>query len=191
MDPKVKVKLFATIERGALAKVVAIVVHQTGAPTAASTLECYKSVANGAHFLIDKDGAIYQTARMTQRTYHVGRIRSRCLETHQCQAAEEKAAKALLYTRGQSYSARTNLLSESEKTKTYPNRYPTNDDSIGIEVVGGTTAGGYEHPTAAQAASVRWLVAELQRDLKLGGQDVYRHPDVSYKNVTEAKEVQW
>ena len=81
-DPKVKLKMFATIERGLLKKVAAIVVHQTGAATAESTFQSYKGPANGAHFLIDKDGTIYQTARLTQRTFHVGKIKSRCLETH-------------------------------------------------------------------------------------------------------------
>lgn len=42
--------------------VYGIVVHQTGAATAKSTLASYRNPgANGAHFLIDKNGHIYQT----------------------------------------------------------------------------------------------------------------------------------
>jgi len=191
VDPKVKLKVFPTIERGTLKEAVAIVVHQTGASSAESTFQSYRGKANGAHFLVDKDGTIYQTARLTQRTFHVGKIRSRCLETHQCTAAEQQSARAVLHTPGQSYGSRTNLLSQFEKPKPYPKRYPTNDEAIGIEVVGGTPKGAYEPPTPAQNLAVKWLVAELQRELALTGSDVYRHPDIAYKNPTEAKGVQW
>jgi N-acetyl-anhydromuramyl-L-alanine amidase AmpD len=50
-----------------------IIVHQTGSPTARSTLNGYGVArANGAHFLIDKDGTIYQTASVLKQTAHVG-----------------------------------------------------------------------------------------------------------------------
>src|SRR5579863_5576647 len=79
---RVIVKIFPAIERGPMNVVNGIVVHQTDAPTAQSTFESYKNKgANGAHFLIDKDGVIYQTASLRQRTYHVGRVKSRCILT--------------------------------------------------------------------------------------------------------------
>lgn len=56
---------------------------------------------------------------------------------------------------------------------------------------GCTKQGTCEIPTPAQTLSIRWLVAELQRELALIGEDVYRHPDIAYKNATEAKGVQW
>ncbi|WP_275957694.1 N-acetylmuramoyl-L-alanine amidase [Rosenbergiella gaditana] len=62
---RIIVKRFSTIERGKLDKVNGIIVHQTNSPTAQSTFNSYNQTsANGAHFLIDKDGKIYQTASL-------------------------------------------------------------------------------------------------------------------------------
>lgn len=192
IDPKVTLKISSTIERGPLLTVNAIVVHQTGAATATSSLESYKGDANGAHFLIDKDGTIYQTARVNQMTYHVGRIKSRCLETHTCAKEETKAINALLHAPNLSYQARIGNLSDYEKTKTYPDRYPSNGDSIGIELVGETEAtGSYVTPTAAQTAALKYLVEVLQKELKLTSTEVFRHPEVSYKEPSEAKDATW
>ena len=80
VDGKVILRRFPTIEHGKLAGVQAIVVHQTDAPTAQHTFNSYTAGGNGAHFLIDKNGLIYQTASMNMRCYHVGRlIKSKCL----------------------------------------------------------------------------------------------------------------
>lgn len=191
IDVQVEQRIQATIERGALNDIHAIVVHQTGGATAQSTFESYKGDANGAHFLIDKDGSIYQTARVTRQTYHVGKIKSRCLETHLCTPEEKKDAKDILFAPKKSYSTRTNELAQFEAKKDYPARYPTNADSIGIELVGGTTEGKYESPPPAQNESLKWLIGELEAALKLGEQDVYRHPQVSYKETTEAGGAKW
>jgi hypothetical protein len=61
-----------------------IIVHQTGSPTARSTLNSDGPRANGAHFLIDKDGTIYQTASLLKQTAHVGRLRARCIARSIC-----------------------------------------------------------------------------------------------------------
>lgn len=61
-----------------------VIVHQTDASTAASSLAAYKIRAIGVHFLIDKDGTIYQTAAVTKRVSHVGKLRARCLAEHRC-----------------------------------------------------------------------------------------------------------
>ena len=80
VDAKVILRRFSAIEHGKLAGVQAIVVHQTDAPTAQHTFNSYTAGGNGAHFLIDKTGQIYQTASMNMRYYHVGRlIKSKCL----------------------------------------------------------------------------------------------------------------
>ncbi|MCQ8104377.1 N-acetylmuramoyl-L-alanine amidase [Methylomonas sp. SURF-2] len=99
-------KVNSAIEKGALSVVHAIVVHQTGAATAGSSFSSYDSGNNGAHFLIDKDGTIYQTARIDQKCWHVGNIRSRCQEMKSCTADELKELNALLFKKGESYSAR-------------------------------------------------------------------------------------
>ncbi|KGD70386.1 hypothetical protein HA49_20910 [Tatumella morbirosei] len=79
VDAERIIKRFSTIERGKLDKVNGIVVHQTGDSTAEISFNSYKHTgANGAHFLIDKDGNIYQTASVFKVTNHVGNIRSRC-----------------------------------------------------------------------------------------------------------------
>ena len=192
IDSKVTLKISSTIERGALAKVNALVIHQTGAATTESTLASYKGKTNGAHFLIGKDGAIYQTARVTQMTYHVGKIKSRCLETHACTEAEQKSAKDLLFAKGKGFGTRINDLAAAEGKKPFPQRYPMNSDSLGIELVGETNKqGSYVTPTAAQTTALKFLVGELQTQLGLQTTEVFRHPEVSYKQPSEAKDAAW
>lgn len=110
------------IERGDMSQVNGIVIHQTGASTAASTFSSYaKRGANGAHFLIDKDGTIYQTASLLKATNHVGKLRSRC-------EAEQSCPKS---------NSSVNDMHDRETAKNAGERYPSNQDAIGIELVGG------------------------------------------------------
>jgi len=84
------------IEHGAMtaATIRGIIVHQTGSGSAASTLSSYQRAgANGAHFLIDKDGTTYQVASMFKKSWHVGKLRAKCLEIHTCSPQEVKATK--------------------------------------------------------------------------------------------------
>ena len=63
VDARVRRAISPALERGEMNVVNGIIVHQTNSPTAAATLNGYKRPkSNGAHFLIDKDGTIYQTA---------------------------------------------------------------------------------------------------------------------------------
>lgn len=59
---------FQGIEKGSreLERIVGIIIHQTDSPTAQATLNAYNSGGNSAHFLIGKDGHIYQTASLLQ-----------------------------------------------------------------------------------------------------------------------------
>ena len=72
-----------------------------------------------------------------------------------------------------------------------------NEDSIGIEIVGkaksGTKVGSkvYENINSDQNASLKWLIHELYKLLNLDDEDVYTHPQVSRKNVTEASTAKW
>ena len=50
----------------------------------------------GAHFLIDTDGTIYQTASLDKKTQHVGKIRSRCYEEEICSEKETKIIKPIV-----------------------------------------------------------------------------------------------
>lgn len=190
-DPRVKPRIAKTIQRGAMAAVHGIIVHQTGGATAQSSLDSYKKAdANGAHFLVDKDGTIYQTASLYQKTWHVGKLKARCLVEKTCTPAEIKAYKRWDPTG----------MNTAESAKSVPQRYPSNADSVGIELVGqalpidpkkkdGATA--YEAVTVEQNASLKWLVAELERLLGVPTTEVFRHPEVSWKNDTEASTAQW
>ena len=104
---------------------IAIVLHRTESSTAASTLETWKTRPYGTHFLIDTDGTIYQCASLYKYTQHVGDIKAKNLELNGKNSADYK-----IYT-GKTYQK----VSDIEKTKSYPDRYPINSDSIGIEVV--------------------------------------------------------
>lgn len=181
------------IEKGALSSINALVVHQTGGSNAQSALDNYKAGGAGAHFLVDKDGTIYQTARVDQKCWHLGNIRSRCYEAKTCTADELKKVEAILFKKGESYSLRVKSLSGHEATKSYPVRYPTNEDSLGIELVGSFNARGkiYDTVTKQQNESLSWLISALQGALKLTADDVYRHPQVSHKQATEADTAGW
>ncbi len=85
-----------------------------------------------------------------------------------------------------------------ELKKAPPNRYPSNIDSIGIELVGksfpppsGRGEPLYEAVTAKQNFNLRWLVRELTETLHLNAREVFRHPLVSRKTSTEAATARW
>ena len=182
-------KIYPTLEHGPMAHVHGIVVHQTGGRTIDSTFSNYeKKGADGAHFLIDKDGTIYQTASLMRMTWHVGKMQSRCLIQKKCPPAEIKAGLAL---KGRSLT----LLSQHETAKNWPDRFPNNTDAIGIELVGFYTGSDsnavYDPVTEAQQASLKWLIGELELTLGISPNEVYRHPEVGLKNLTEAKTARW
>jgi N-acetyl-anhydromuramyl-L-alanine amidase AmpD len=92
---------FPLIERGRLDAVTGIVVHQTNASTAQSSFNSYSRLdkdgkaPNGAHFMIDKDGSITQTASLYRVTNHVGLLQSRSVLTKKCTPTELIASNAL------------------------------------------------------------------------------------------------
>lgn len=189
---KVIDKINPKIEKGAMAQVNGLIVHQTGGATAASALGNYNNGAEGAHFLIDKDGTIYQTARVTQKCWHVGKINSKCQQLKTCTPAELQTVSGILHQKGLSYKLRLMNLHRHEMKKPYPDRYPSNDDSLGIEIVSEySPKTGYVAATAAQNDALRWLVSALERLLALSHADVFRHPTVSQKQPTEAASARW
>jgi N-acetyl-anhydromuramyl-L-alanine amidase AmpD len=179
------------IEHGALQRISGIIVHQTGGASGASSLSSYtKRNANGAHFLIDKDGTIYQTASLFRQTWHVGKLRARCLAEHRCSPTELQALRH--------FSPRAEH--RMEMAKHAPERYPSNEDSVGIEIVGAVVAGrsqspaeqgAYETVNAQQNASLRWLISELSSTFRIPMTEIFRHPVVSRKNPTEAESALW
>ena len=171
------------VEHGSLDAIHGIIVHQTGAATAESTLNSYERISsNGAHFLIDRDGSIYQTASLYKKTWHVGKLKARCVLEKRCTPVEIKAL------------ARFNPKREDkrERAKSSPDRFPSNQDSIGIELVGTVSKEDvYESVTEAQNESLTWLIYELTSTLKIPSTEVFRHPVVSRKNPTEASTAKW
>jgi len=197
---RITLKVFPLIERGKMGHVNGIVVHQTGGPTADGAFGSYSkkrhdgSYPNGAHFLIEKDGTIYQTASLFRITNHVGNLQSRCLATQKCSPTELKAARALDKTKGN--KARADAVNKAEMPKEFPDRYPSNVDAIGIELVGEapeTKKGEFEFVpvTAEQTSALKWLVNELVDTLGVSMNEVYRHPVVGRKNDSEARTAIW
>lgn len=188
-DPRVRLAISPNIERGPMTTVRGIVVHQTDSPTAASTLNSYRSPgAYGAHFLIDRDGTIYQTASILKVTWHVGPLRARCLAEHRCAPTELRALRRF----------DPKAEHQRERAKAHPDRYPSNQDAIGIEIVGEALPKNvpqeqrvYETVTQAQNASLKWLVSGLSLSLGVAMTEVFRHPTVSRKNPTEAETAVW
>jgi N-acetyl-anhydromuramyl-L-alanine amidase AmpD len=189
IDPKVVPMRSTNIERGPMTDVHGIIVHQTDAPTAQSTFNSYqKPDATGAHFLIDKDGTIYQTASLYEKTWHVGPLKARCLAEHSCSATDISALKTF----------NPKAENRREMVKSVPQRYPSNSDAIGIELVGashprypGDKTPPYESVTPQQQESLKWLVKSLGTTLSVPMTEVFRHPEVSRKNTTEASTADW
>lgn len=188
-NPRIRNSISPHIEHGAMPVVQGIIVHQTDSATAQSSLNGYaKPKSNGAHFLIDKDGTIYQTASVYKSTWHVGRLKSRCLAEMTCEPAELKIAKKW-------DPAGTH---DREKVKSVPDRYPSNDDSVGIELVGKAYPNPekkppmvFEEVTSKQNESLKWLIGELRTSLKVPLAEIYRHPVVSHKTESEAETASW
>ncbi len=116
---RIKVKIFPLIERGDLGVFNGIVVRQTNSPTAQATFNSYASnhgTPNGAHFLIDRDGTIYQTASLYRVTNHVGYLQSRCIVTRKCTPTELKKSQSLELIKGNRTRAVAIHQNESRKS---------------------------------------------------------------------------
>lgn len=190
LDNRVIQQQFAGIEHGALTTISALVIHQTDTSTLQQTLNSYAAGGNGAHFLIDKNGQIYQTANLKRKCWHVGAyLKSKCLAIDIKTCTNEPELKRVLATKWPAYKV---ALDAYERNKPYPERYPVNSDSIGIEIVGKSLSRTtYEPIDVVQEASLKWLVSELVTLLSLTDKDIYKHPDVSYKNSGEAASAVW
>ncbi len=207
-NARIQPRRFFIIERGPMVSIAGIIVHQTGSSSAQSTFGSYRIAnAKGAHFLIDKNGVIYQTASVLQRTNHVGQLRARCLVEMRCQAAEFRITAQFPEKK------LVDRMHRIEMQKSVPLRYPSNTDSLGIEIVGRPELppgkrpppdatprqreiyfnenAVYEAATVAQNMSLQWLVAELTSSLSLPEGEVHRHSQVSRKNPTEAITAAW
>lgn len=193
IDQKVEIKTYSTLEHGDIKKVTSIVLHRTDSSTAVSTLSAYAGgKKSGAHFLIDKDGHIYQTASLKKYCQHVGILLPRCQIENNCDPKELKTITALIHEKGLRFSDRANNLSRHEAAKKYPLRYPSNLDSIGIEVVGLFVPWekSFEKPTVQQFSSVKWLVGVLVAEYGLNLRtDIYAHGVIARKEAAEGAQL--
>ena len=160
-----------------------IVLHQTSSGTAEDTFNAYrgrpKNEGTGSHFLIDRNGQIYQTASLDQVAWHVGRLRSRETEVKTCSKKE--------YDQNGPVVNNPEAMHRKEMLKEYPSRFPSNKDSVGIEVVAkfDEKRNEFERPTEDQLRSIHSLIEALKEKFSLTGKDVYRHGGISYKEVSE------
>ena len=192
-DGRVQRKIYAGIEHDDLSQISAIVLHRTDSLAAEGTLNAYAhGKTSGAHFLIDKSGLIYQTASMRKTCWHIGELLPRCEVEKSCDPSELKTITALIHERGLAFGLRAVNLSRHEAAKSYPLRYPSNSDSVGIEVVGKfwASAKTFEKPTLEQLRSLKWLVETIVEEYSLSlHDDVYAHGAIARKQVCEGAQL--
>lgn len=192
-DKTVEVKTYSSIEHGVIKKVTSLVLHRTDSSTAKSTLQAYANgKKEGAHFLIDKVGKIYQTAGMQKKCWHVGILFPRCQMESTCNPKELTTITSLIHEKGLSFGRRTRNVSRHEVKKSYPLRYPSNNDSIGIEVVGKfwSDKNAFDKPTQQQLKSLKWLVDVILKEYKLNlKNDVYAHGAIARKEASEGAQL--
>jgi len=197
-------KIFKNIEHGKLSEVNAIVLHQTGGSGVKGDFEKYKSKkgkkSSAAHFYIDQDGTIYQTASLDKKTWHIGKIRSKAWEERKetpmgkTDKIEINKLRKLSSSKKITYGKFVKQLFNYELKKKYGDRFPINSDSLGIEIVSkyDSETKKFEKPTKEQTESLELLLDILVKHFKLDrSEDIYRHSDISYKNPDEAQSVKW
>ena len=79
-DGRIQLAIYPGLEHGPMESVSGIVLHQTSSDYVIKTMAAYafRRSGVGAHFLINPAGQIFQTARINQICWHVGRIKSYC-----------------------------------------------------------------------------------------------------------------
>lgn len=175
-------KSIIRLEVGNMPKLNAIVLHRTDSSTTEGTLNSFgKGV--GTHFLISKNGDIYQVASLFKFTSHVGKIRSRCEEENTWSEEEKKIIKSFGWNPKKKH--------DHEIIKEYPSRYPYNRDSVGIEVVALYHKGNqkWESATMEQKESVKRLVDLIINIYELGNDDIYEHDKIAYKTAGEGADL--
>ena len=210
-------KRFSILEHGDLKSVKGVILHQTNGEYAFTTLgrydvdgplsvvrskdddnsfiarklgQCGKGI--GAHFLISPRGVIYQTARIDKICYHVGYIKALCMENKTC-GVEDDQLYSIIAKMDIKESEKWKKISAHESKKEWNRRYPTNNDSIGIEVVGRPKDGvHYPAPSPSQNASSTWLVKLLLELFNLDRSRVFSHGGASpHKMPTEGTQVEF
>lgn len=172
--------------------VKAIVLHRTdghnGLSAYSTAISTGENGNQGGHFTIEGkegkkkenlsgiDGAIYQFANLKKAVNHTGNIRKR---------PAPGTPKP--------WDSSSKTVTKNELNKKYPERFPYNGDSIGIEVVGkcvDKTADGWEAEweplTQEQITNTAWLTNGLLKHFSLNTvDDLYVHEQISSKTWDE------
>ena len=137
-DPGITRTPIPAISHAPMPQVNGIVLHRTESSTAASTLSTWRTrdAGTGAHFLIDRDGTTHQTVSVDRQAWHVGAIRSRGEVEGTITPDDQRALDAARNGQAEWRGTAVRAVSRVESSRPYPERYPTNADSVGIEVVG-------------------------------------------------------
>jgi N-acetyl-anhydromuramyl-L-alanine amidase AmpD len=182
-NPNVIIEDKPAIQHGKIGAVRAIVLHRTGSSTGKSVLNAWNSKKEGTHFLIDENGKVYQTASIKSKCWHVGKLYSKCRQLESCTKEELTKINNILKGAG-SWGKKFRLVTNHELTKAYPERYPHNHDSLGIEVVGvlGKTTNIYEDANTLQVSALTTLLDSLVTRYSLNLEDIYAHGTIAHKD---------
>ncbi len=183
-SPKIVKEHRPAIEHSAIGAINAVVLHRTGTTNAASVLEAWKTKKEGTHFLISETGTIYQTASLKKQCWHVGKIYSKCRTASSCSEEDAKAIEKVLHMKNASWGRKFKLVTRHELKKDYPERFPHNHDSLGIEVVGILSKASeiYETPNHLQLDALFWLLDELVSTYSFTMKDIYAHGEIAHKD---------
>lgn len=184
---KIKKEPCEAIQHSPLSAVAAIVLHRTGTANAQSVLNAWDTKKEGTHFLISEIGEIYQTGSIKKQCWHVGKLYARCRTTQSCSKDDAKTLESLLHKKNTSWGKKFKLVTDHELKKDYPERFPHNRDSIGIEIVGMMSQQNeiYELPNKQQSTALFWLLDELISYYQLTLKDIYAHGKIAHKEVSE------
>ena len=145
-----------------------IILHRTDSSTVGSALYSASRQA-AAHLYVDRNGDVYQVISLLQQAPHVGRIRPR----------------------NEPNTPSTQRVFDQERIKSYPDRFPFNIDSVGIEVVGRFLArdSRWEAVESEQAKSTARLTNFLLGHFSLQRSNIYPHEIISSKTAGEGQVV--
>lgn len=179
----------AAIEHEPIGPIIAIVLHRTGTPNSSSVLNAWNTQKEGTHFLISEDGKIYQTASLIKQCWHVGKIYSRCRLTGSCSEKDAHAIESILQKKNLNWGKKFRLVTRHELNKSYPDRFPHNHDSLGIEVVGVISKEEeiYTIPNKLQLGSLFWLLDELVSTYCFSIRDIYAHGQIAHKDRNKSE----
>lgn len=116
-------------------------------------------------------------------------MQSKCYNENACSKQDRKVIYDIIVDKSITNEQRTIKIDSIEKNKPYSDRYPLNQESIGIEVVGNTKNGIYETPNDLQKEATLNLVKILQNIFNISKKHIYAHGMTGVKNKTEAVEL--